>query len=158
MATTKLLILAVCAIGLGTIEYAPYSNVPLMSYGSSPALQTQPPNAIFSQVAYVEDRDTYVDPATNEQIVLANADTIIAATITSGALQGPPNTDYNGNTGRRTNTWIIKARTPDPHVTTVYRDEFTPSDTGTGVVLDTNGTTTYNYVNVPVPPPSGGGG
>ncbi len=132
--------------------YEPYSNIPLMSFGSSPAHQNCQPAQTITQVAYAEDRDTYRDVNTNALVVIGTPHAVVAHDISSGTLLGQPNVQFDGNTGRRTYTYVITAHSPA--ASTSYQDRFTPADSGQNLI-DTNGETTYNYVTITVP--SGGG-
>jgi hypothetical protein len=132
--------------------YEPYSHMPLMSFGSSPAHQNRQPAEIFNQTAFAEDRDTYRDVNTQALVILGTPHAVVAHDIKSGNLEGPPNVNFDGLTGRRTYTYVIEANSPAN--STSYQDRFTPSDSGQNLI-DTNGETTYNYVTITVP--SGGG-
>lgn len=92
------------------------------------------------------------DINTQQLIVLGTANADVSHEIYSGTPFGGPNVQFDGNTGRRTYIYTIKAHTPPASIT--YQDRFTPSDSGQNLI-DTNGQTMFNYVTITVP--SGGG-
>jgi len=137
--------------------YSHYSHAPLMGYGSD-ALKSVVSHAIFTENAWVTDKDEWTRTSDNAIVQLANGATAVVSTIASGTLLSTAIV-FDEVTAKNSYTYVINAPSVAPNTTEIFIDVFHGVDLQTDNVLhDVDTPNTQCTVVVTGPASNGGGG
>lgn len=149
------ILIAVAMLDDGPPGYSPYSAYTPMGFGSTPPNQNVAWNAVFTQSAWVSDKDTWrKDSDHDTYLMVPNPNTTITPTFRSGSTVALANESYDPDAGKRTLTWSLRGF-PGCEGTNVFVDDFLMEDQGTGNCVDTS---QVSHNTVVYPAPSGNGG